>query len=124
MLKVPEKNRFKVGAFASSKADGNNGVFIIPIENNYYFQVIVSDGLGWEHVSVCVIHAMNESKGRIPTWNEMCKIKQLFWDKEDTVIQYHPAESEYVNNHPNVLHLWRPVDQQIPTPPAELIGIK
>ena len=67
---------------------------------------------------------MNESKGRIPTWEEMCKIKSLFWDEEDTVIQYHPAKTEYVNNHPNVLHLWRSIDQVIPTPPTELVGIK
>ena len=35
--------------------------------------------------------------------------KALFWDEDDCVIQYHPPRSEYVNNHQNCLHLWRPI---------------
>lgn len=38
------------------------------------------------------------------------------------LIQYHPRESEYVNCHPNVLHLWRTRSQAIPTPPPILVG--
>jgi hypothetical protein len=53
----------------------------------------------------------------------MCFIKDLFWDAEDVVIQYHPAKSEYVNMHENTLHLWRPVGKEIPTPPKELVGV-
>ena len=53
----------------------------------------------------------------------MCFIKDVFWDEEDVVIQYHPKKSEYVNRHENCLHLWRPVlDDPIPTPPKELVG--
>src|SRR5580658_4748259 len=44
----------------------------------------------FEHVSVSLAH-------RCPTWEEMCKIKDLFWDDEDVVVQFHPAKSEYVN---------------------------
>jgi hypothetical protein len=41
---------------------------------------------------------------------------------EDVVIQYHPTKSEYVNLHDNCLHMWRPVEVEIPTPPKELVG--
>jgi hypothetical protein len=52
----------------------------------------------------------------------MCFIKDVFWDEEDVVIQYHPRKSEDVNRHENGLHLWRPVGKEIPTPPKALVG--
>lgn len=63
---------------------------------------------GWEHVSVSHVRP-----NKMPGWNDMCKVKDMFWDKEDTVVQIHPAESEYFHGfkgRPNVLHLWRPAD--------------
>ena len=37
--------------------------------------------------------------------------------EDETVVQYHPPKSDYVNNHPYCLHLWRPHSQEIPRPP-------
>jgi hypothetical protein len=68
----------------------------------------------WEHVSVSIAK-------KIPTWVEMCWVKALFWDDEDAVMQLHPPKSTYVNNHPNCLHLWRPVDVPIPLPDRGLV---
>jgi hypothetical protein len=79
-------------------------------------KVIASDGEGWEHVSVSF-------PGRVPTWQEMCQAKDIFWNAEDRVVQYHPPESEYINDHPFVLHLWRPIDQDLPAPPMILVGL-
>lgn len=117
MFKVPEKNRLKTGIMASSSLDGNNGVFHLK-RVKYMIRVICSDGEGWEHVSV------SRSDRKIPTWKDMCYIKDVFWDKEDCAIQYHPPESEYVNNHEACLHLWRPTMQTIPMPPSIMVGIK
>lgn len=80
------------------------------------FRCIASNEYGWEHVSVSLLD-------RCPTWREMCDIKAVFWDADDVVIQYHPAEKEYINNHPYCLHLWRPIGQTVPTPPGVLVGI-
>lgn len=52
-----------------------------------------------------------------PTWAEMCEIKHMFFEDEEVVVQYHPPKSEYVNNHPYCLHLWRPTSQEMPRPP-------
>lgn len=52
----------------------------------------------------------------------MCFIKDLFWDEDDTVIQFHPPRSEYVNCHPHCLHLWRPIGIEIATPPKWMVG--
>lgn len=125
MFKVPEKLRVTSGAMKSSEADGNNGVFHVRFGPMAFAYCIASDGgfeeEEWEHVSV-TMH--DKGKTRPATWDEMCTIKDKFWDKEDTVIQYHPAESEYVNNHPHCLHMWRPVGKEIPKPPSIYVGIK
>lgn len=93
---------------------GNNGFFKFK-KNNITYYCQASDGLGWEHVSVSL------SVKRCPDWDEMCMIKNMFWDEEDCVIQYHPSKSHYVNNHPYVLHLWRPTKDNIPLPPKGLV---
>lgn len=116
MMRAPEQYRVTTGPFATDERAGNNGAFMIPFEGRE-LGVIASDGLGWEHVSVSL-------GNRTPNWREMCHVKDLFWEEEDTVIQYHPAKSEYVNNHPNCLHLWRPQGEKIPIPPSYLVGIK
>lgn len=122
MLKVPEKYRLGFPhVLATLPNSGNNGAFKISIRNGVTLQCICTDGHGWEHVSVV---AYQKRKVRTPTWDEMCHIKDLFWDKEDRVVQYHPPESEYVNNHPHCLHLWRPIVVDIPAPPSYLVGIK
>jgi hypothetical protein len=108
----------------SEDSDGNNGVFIIPYQkkNILQYRVLASDGMGWEHVSVSIALPKHSMVLRCPSWEEMCYIKSLFWDEEDCVLQYHPAKSEYVNRHPYVLHLWRPIGQVIPIPDKSMIG--
>ena len=115
-FRVPNWARIKEGPLGSDESYGNNGAFFILLENNQRFQVIASDGGGWEHVSVTRIPAK-----RCPTWLEMCEIKAIFWDETDTVIQYHPSKNNYVNNHPNCLHLWRPIHDSLPTPEIYMV---
>lgn len=114
---VPEKFRITRGSpLASSAADGNNGAFVIPTGQGIMrLRAIASDGAGWEHVSV-------STYSRVPNWREMCLIKDLFWDHEDTVVQFHPPRDEYVNTHPFTLHLWRPVGEEMRRPHPSLGG--
>ena len=76
--------------------------------------VVFSNGGGWEHVSVSY-------PNRTPTWDEMCRVKDIFFDEEECVVQYHPPRSEYVNFHPYCLHLWRKCGENFETPPRELV---
>lgn len=126
MFHVPEKYRIVTGRAGSNSMFGNNGAFSIPRPNGRMLWIIASDGLGWEHVSVHVeIHiSQRETKLQTPLWDEMCFVKDLFWDDEDVVMQLHPKKSEYVNNHPNTLHLWRPLLSEIPKPLSILVGVK
>lgn len=110
--------------FDSIPEDGMNGAFEIPLKgfgHRIIANCIVSDGMDWEHVSV---HIVEYGKQRIPTWAEMCAIKDIFWKPEECVVQFHPPQSKYVNNHPHVLHLWKWVNGEIPAPPEILVGIK
>jgi len=119
MFKVPERHRVKDGVMGSTSEIGNNGCFQLKINDRLY-KIVASQDLGWEHVSASPIVAL----GRIqkpPTWEIMCEIKTRFWGKQDIVLQYHPAEKDYVNCHPFTLHLWRPTDEKIPTPPKWMV---
>ena len=102
---------------ASGDHLGNNGAFQIRIKSGVVFNVISSQDHGWEHVSVSLPY-------RAPAWDEMCLIKGMFWDKDDWVVQYHPAESEYIDIHPYCLHMWRPMLGDLPTPPSWMVGPK
>jgi hypothetical protein len=128
---TPEDCRVITPQFGSRAACGANGAFRFPsVVSGRELWCIASDGAQWkaagltgppwEHVSV---HVFNGRRTYTPTWIEMCQVKDLFWDAEDLVIQFHPRASEYVNNHPNVLHLWRPIGVEIPTPPPATVGL-
>ena len=93
-----------------ANGDAGNGVFKVYVSGKSFF-CIASNGGGWEHVSI------SRRNGKLPTWEEMCAIKDMFFEDEETVVQYHPKKSEYVNFHEGCLHLWRPTSEQMPTPP-------
>lgn len=127
---APEKYRFIVKQFPRESQTGNNGVFSIPRKGKSPLKVIASDerdhadavaygempdGTPWRHVSV-------STNSRCPTWEEMCRVKHLFWDETDVVVQYHPAKADYVNCHPYCLHMWQPVGIEIPRPPSIMVG--
>jgi hypothetical protein len=112
--------RLRDGLWASDPSYGHNGVFNIQGPCGAVLRIVASDGEdpdaeGWEHVSV-------STGRRCPNWIEMCFVKRLFWDDEETVLQFHPPSSVYVNNHPNCLHLWRHRTEEVRLPPTQLVG--
>jgi hypothetical protein len=113
-----EQYRIVVGHHRSNAGDPF-GAFEMPGPCGERLTIIATDGAGtdWEHVSV-------STRRRIPNWTEMAFVKKLFWDPEDCVVQFHPPESEYVNNYSVVLHLWRWRRGKFPMPPSEFVGVK
>ena len=98
--------------------DGGDGYLSLKsTHRNETMVVVFSWGGGWDHVSASCAK-------RTPGWDEMCEIKEIFFDDEETVIQFHPAASEYVNNHPHCLHLWKKQGQAHELPPSIMTGIK
>jgi hypothetical protein len=96
--------------------DAYNGAFLVPYpRTGVTLKVIVSDGDGWDHVSVSL-------DNRCPNWLEMDFIKRLFFQPQETAMQLHVPETDHISFHPNCLHLWRPQYGAIPRPPNELVG--
>lgn len=104
--------------FYGKNGDGGNGCFKVFVGGKSFF-VIASNNCGWEHVSVS---PGNSRRKTCPTWEEMCAIKDMFFGEEERVVQYHPPKSEYVNQHPYCLHLWRPTQDRMPFPPSIFVG--
>lgn len=95
------------------EGNSTNGAFVFRVWG-VELRVIVSDGLGWDHVSVSLVD-------RCPTWDEMCAIKRKFFSDDECAVQFHPPKSEYVNCHPHTLHLWRKQGAAVELPPRECV---
>lgn len=98
------RNRDFERQYYGTNGDAGNSVFRVPVGN----------GGGWEHVSVS---PTNRKRTTAPTWEEMCEIKRMFFQEDETVVEYHPAKADYVNLHPLCLHLWRSTGVEMPKPP-------
>lgn len=73
--------------------------------------------MGWEHLTI-------SGQNKVPDWNVMCKVKDIFWDDEECCIEYHPRKSQYVNNNETCLHIWKPIGVELPEPPTILLGFQ
>lgn len=98
--------------------DGGMGVFTSGTMRK--MTIIWSFSGGWEHVSI-------DGKKRTPDWEEMCRLKDMFFEDNECCVQYHPPKIEYVNNIPYCLHIWKPIEKYsgtLPMPPSILTGLK
>jgi hypothetical protein len=104
------------------------GAFLIPYKGSSHFGIdkgtiltVVSSnggkGILWDHVSV-------SCPDRCPTWEEMCFIKDMFFEESEWTMQLHPPKFENINCHPYCLHLWRPHKEAIPLPPSITVAPK
>lgn len=111
-----EKLRCTTGRFATRIHESRGGCFNFRTKS-FSILIVVDNGLqtGWEHVSASLEH-------RCPNWEEMAYIKSLFWEDNETVIQFHPKKTEYKNLHPYCLHMWKKVGVDHDLPPSILVS--
>jgi hypothetical protein len=104
--------------YGGNPLPSKQGVFRIPHPATGVMLIcIASTGGDWDHVSVSLKH-------RCPNWREMSFIKRLFFEDDETAVEYHVRETEHVNNYSTCLHLWRPQTQEIPRPSASMVGVQ
>lgn len=96
--------------------DGFGGTFYDK-KSRCFLNFIMSWGAGFEHCSVSL-------PNRCPSWEQMCVMKELFWEDDEVCMQLHPAKKDYINNMKYCLHIWRPINEKIPTPPSIMVGLK
>lgn len=104
---------YRVAHPLGGMGDATNGVALIPGPRRH-LRVIFSGGDNWDHVSV-------STPGQPPTWEEMCFIKDLFFESEECVVQFHPPRSVYKNQHRSCLHMWRWQGGSFPMPDLGLV---
>lgn len=74
-----------------------------------------SDGRRWLHVSTSF-------PNRVPTYRELCWVKQHFIGDHHHAVQCFVPKSEHVNIHPYTLHLWHCIDGR-PLPDFRVLGL-
>ena len=113
-------NRYRQGqaeiALYGSVGDDRNGIFVVPVVATK-FKVIASADDAWEHVSVSPLF-----KKRCPTWTEMATIKDLFFKHDEVVMELHVAAQDHISLHDYCLHLWKPLQAEIPLPESWRVG--
>lgn len=81
---------------------------------NGYHSVILSaayeqDGRRWLHVSVA-------TPTKLPSWDLLKQVKDIFIGREKQAIQVLPSEASYINLHPHCLHLFHCLEENNPVP--------
>lgn len=102
-------------AYHGNFGDRENGLFRIgrgPCGSP--LTILASTGDGWEHVSVSTPH-------RCPNWIEMEWVKKRTMG-DVVAYQLHLPETDHINVHPYCLHIWRPLDAEVPLPPKWMVG--
>lgn len=121
MRNLNELNGYRVRTeearrFFAGYGDHEAGLFIVAYpRTGVALKVIASTERGWDHVSVSL-------PNRCPNWLEMEHIKRMFFREEETAMQIHVPPAEHISLHPFCLHLWRPLNCDIPRPPNDLVG--
>jgi hypothetical protein len=77
--------------------------------------VVVSHGMGWDHVSV-------SHQRRTPNWYELEHVKRMFFKDDEVAMQLHMPVADHISVHPHCLHLWRPQNVEIPLPLPEMVA--
>jgi len=54
----------------------------------------------------------------------MCFMKNIFWREDEVCMQLHPKKEDYVDQMKYCLHIWRPIDKEIPIPPSIMVGFR
>lgn len=117
-----ELERFRATHPTLGRGAGMFGFFLIGTPRGTLLRVISSGGAtssdvrdpqAWEHVSLSLAD-------RTPSWEDMARVKDLFWRPDETVLQYHPKRAAYVNAMEFCLHLWKP-PFEVALPPHESI---
>jgi len=114
-LHLLDKYRIDTRETHGSLGDGTCGAFRFrsPIDSKFILTQASSEG-GWDHVSV-------SRRDHAPRWSEMEFVRRLFFKDDEWVMQLHVPPAHHINIHPNCLHLWRPQEAVLPTPPKAFV---
>lgn len=102
------------GSFNTITMAGIMGQIRLP--DSKMASIVISWTDDWEHVSVAPFIRSN-----VPTWKDMCFIKDHIFKDDEAAIQIHPPKSENISLVDNCLHIWRPYTESLVLPPSILV---
>lgn len=96
-------NRYRTpNPFTGKMGDEHNGAFQLRIEGSTLrLTAVAAEDSGWDHVSIF-------TSERCPHFKELEQIKQMFFQDPKLAVPMCFFLDEYIDMHPNYLHLWGP----------------
>ena len=65
----------------------------------------MDDGGVWIHCSL-------SRKSRLPSWDDMKRVKDAFFGEDSEAFHVLPKKDDYINLHPFCMHLWTPAETE------------
>lgn len=94
----PQGSRYPEGPYAYVRGGSKDALLVIVSAMRH------DSGAEWLHISASY-------RDRVPSWQVMCELKDLFVGVDRVAVQVHPRREAHVNVHPHCLHLWARLDQ-------------
>lgn len=113
MINIPSHWK-KEPDFIFPPGSGNRAAWVYAHRIAVGFNVMISksemdDGSWWLHISV-------SKPNRLPTWDEMKKVKDEFLGEDTEAFHIIPKKKDFVNVHRFCLHMWSPLGTQTRLP--------
>lgn len=119
MVRIPDTYTFVVEGIPKRTIELALPIEWLPLPSNDVLRFFsLTDGLqvainAFGHTGHIWIHASISHPGRLPSYAELCMLKDAVFGKQGVCAQVFEAEEYHVNIHPNCLHLWGPLEHSV-----------
>lgn len=120
-FRTPERYRERIGESATTRHDGNNGVFIVPVAahkevKTHYLRCAAIEAQGWEMLEITIVKKRRTPVPRYPNAVEVLIAKKIFWEDDDVVAR---LLYEGMPTRKNAVYLFRKSGRNFSKPPIE-----
>lgn len=93
----------------------------IPRKKGYYNISIIQTN-DWKRIQVSLLNWWHQQLKVFPTWDEMCAIKDIFFNDDEAIIEIHPSDEYKIYEKDYTIDLWKPLNKELPLPNPDLVG--
>lgn len=123
MKELSEFEKYAIDIGLGPAISLHSGSFLYPMENDKNaFIISTKDRRGWNHVSIHLQNDLGECITKVPSHEDMQVIRNLFFNSEDLVQEFHPEKKDYINNHSYTLHLWESTEEKVEKPNSNILS--
>jgi hypothetical protein len=92
------------------------------VQNGRFAGLVVVASVAVERDKKLWLHVSCSRRDRLPSWDDMKFVKQVFIGEDKYAYQVFPPASQYVNIHPHCLHLYHCLEGS-PLPEFSFLGL-